>query len=335
MTAITRREFLGGAMAGMAVVLARRSDASSNPSSGPWSFTDDRGVKVSLKSQPKRIVAYDLAAAALMNIGLNCVGIMASWPLTQDPELSGLNLKGVATVSSSYANLNLEVLAETQPDVIVTIFDPRLTGPVIGFSNTATQSKAEQLAPIIAINSIKDITVVINRFEQLGHSLGVDIQGPLVTSVNREFSTASASVKAATSAKPGIKVIALAAYQGAGVSFCRPNEHPTFRLYEKLGIDMVPITSKPGNINTDYNSFFYERDSFELFGKYPADLILYSDIPGAMTPKQLASVPTWASLPAVKAGQLLPWRVLDPFSYKVLSLDSRTRSREPLRRRTS
>jgi iron complex transport system substrate-binding protein len=92
-------------------------------------------------------------------------------------------------------------------------------------------------------------------------------------------------------------------------------------LYKELGVDFVPITSAPGDENTNYNAFFYEFNSFELAGKYPADLILFSELPGAMNPAQLASVPTWAALPAVKAAQLLPWRVLDPFSHKVMAED--------------
>jgi len=321
MNGLTRRDFLGASAAGLAVLLAGCGGSSSSANSGPWTFTDDRGVKVSLKSQPKRIVAYDIAAAGLMNLGLNCVGIFASYPLNQNPTLSGLDLTGVATISSTYGDLDLELLASVRPDLIVTIYDPRLSGPLIGFPDTATQAKVQQLAPIVAINSVKDITPVINRFEQLAQALGVDLGGSVVKNAHQAFATASKNVQTATKNNPGIKVIAIAAFQGKGIAFTRPDQHPTFRLYSQLGVDFVPITSTPGDENTNYNAFFYEFDSFELAGKYPADIILYSDLPGAETPSQLASVPTWAALPAVKAGQLLPWRVLDPFSDKVLAQD--------------
>jgi iron-desferrioxamine transport system substrate-binding protein len=327
---VTRREFLGVAASGAVVVLAGRLSSSVTKGSTDWSFTDDRGVKVSLATQPKRIVAYDQAASALMNIGVPMVGIMASMPFGKDPLLTGLNLSGVAKVSQAYGDINLEVLAAAQPDLIVTELDPRLTGPLIGFTNKSTQDQAQQVAPIVAIDyytksrtnfQTGDVIAVTNRFEQLGRALGANLQAPDVVAAQKNFEQASARVRAATAAKPGLKVIALGAYVGVGIQVARPQHDPTLLYYQELGVDMVEPGGSPGNINKNYNNFFFELLSYERASQYPADLILYDDTVYAMSLQSLDAIPTWKDLPAVKAGQIIPWRKLNPFSFKVEAVD--------------
>jgi len=325
MTALTRRGLLVGACAAGLVSTLQACSAPAAPSGGPapagWSFTDDRGTQVSLKAQPRRIVAYDLAASPLMNIGVRPVGIFGSFPLDKSPQLAGLDLNGIARVGEAYGKLNLETLAAAQPDLIVSIFDPRLAGPVIGFPDQATQAQVEQLAPVLAINSINDLPHVIERFEQLGQALGVDLSASDAASNQQQFQAASTRVQATTAAKPELTALAVAPYGGVGFAFARPDLNPTLRFYESLGLKMAKPTSPPADINTDYNGFFYEQASFELAGKYPADLLLYDVLPGALDLGTLATIPTWEQLPAVQAGQLLPWRVLDSFAYKLLDAD--------------
>ena len=69
-----------------------------------------------------------------MHVGLRPVGIFAAFAFEKDPQLAGLNRSGVATMSESYDQLNFETLAAARPDLIVTIFDSRMTkGPLLGF----------------------------------------------------------------------------------------------------------------------------------------------------------------------------------------------------------
>jgi iron complex transport system substrate-binding protein len=330
MSALTRRRFLGvTAAAGAAVVFAgtggssaQEADATPSPAgSGAWSFTDDRGTTVSLQAQPERIVAYDLAASALMNFGVKLVGLFGSFPVDKTPNLTGLDLSGVTILGEAYGAINLEALTALRPDLIVTIFDPRLTGPVIGLPDAATQALAEHIAPTVAINSIKELPDVIDRFEELGASLGADPNAPGVTEAHQRFQSASARLQAATAAKPGLTALALSAGSTWGFAFARPDAFPNLRLFQQLGLKMVTPASPPGDINKKYNSFFYEYVSFELADVYPADLILYSILPAALDLQTLSEIPTWQRLPAVQAGQLVPWRQLDPFSYKLLADD--------------
>ena len=330
MSALTRRRFLGvTTAAGIAAVLAGcggspppAAGTSPTPAaSGAWSFTDDRGTTVSLPAQPQRLVAYDIAASALMNVGVQLVGLFGSCPAAKSPQLAGLDLSGVTILGEAYGALNLEALAAARPDLVVTIFDPRLTGPVIGFPDAATQARVEQIAPLLAIDSTKDLTVVIDRFEELGAALGVHRTAPDVTAAHQRFAAASARLRAATAAKPGLTALALSAGSAWGFGFARPDQNPTLRLFQQHGLQLVKPASPPGDINKAYNSFFYEYASFELADVYPADLILYSNLPVALDLQALGAIPTWQRLPAVQAGQLVPWRTLDPFSYKLLGGD--------------
>lgn len=288
-------------------------------SSGPWTFTDDRGITVSLPSRPRRIVAYDLAASALMHLGLMPVGIFATYPFSQNPQLSGFDLSHVAKVAESYGQINFETLAAIAPDLIVTVFYPNYAGAEMGFKDKAQQTEAEQFAPTIAFNALHDLTTVIGRFEQLGSSLGIDLKGQRVTTAHQQFAAVSARLHAATAAKPGLTALVIAAEPGLGIQVARPESDSTLQLYEKLGLHLIHPTSPPQNINQNPNGFFYELNSFEQVGRYPADLILYSNLPGAMTLQQLATIPTWQILPAVKARQLVPWQQLDPYSYELLN----------------
>jgi iron complex transport system substrate-binding protein len=315
---MTRRRFVGVAGGSIAsVVLAGCGTSSSDDGAGGWTFTDDRGVKVSLKSRPTRVVAYDLAASALMHAGVKPAGIFASFPFDKNAELEGLDTSGVAKVGEAYAKLNLETLAATRVDLVVTIFDPRLTGPLIGFPDKPTQAKVQRLAPIVAIDATKPLTTAIARFEELAGALGANLKAPLVTAAQKRFSDAEARARAAIAAKPGLTAVAFAAYKGYGLNFARPDQFPILAEYEKLGLKLVKVGGKPGDINKAYDSFFYENVSFEQADKYPADLMLYDSQPAAMDVKELDAIPTVRRLPAVKAGQLAGWVNIGGFSHEL------------------
>ena len=54
---------------------------------------------------------------------------------------------------------------------------------------------------------------------------------------------------------------------------------------------------------------------WENADKYGADLILLDSRSSALQPKDLTGKPTWQQLPAVKAGQVVPWLSEVRFSY--------------------
>ncbi|MDQ1010644.1 ABC-type Fe3+-hydroxamate transport system substrate-binding protein [Streptomyces sp. V4I23] len=76
-----------------------------------------------------------------------------------------------------------------------------------------------------------------------------------------------------------------------------------------LGVDIIT----PSKLDT---TGWFEELSWENAAKYEADIIMMDNRTGTLQPADLdKSKPTWAKLPAVKAGQVIP-RVTEPiYSY--------------------
>lgn len=77
--------------------------------------------------------------------------------------------------------------------------------------------------------------------------------------------------------------------------------------FQELGVKFVePKVNAAG---------FFEELSWENVDKYDADIIMMDNRSSALQPDALTSKPTWAQLPAVKAGQVIP-RTTEPiYSY--------------------
>jgi len=295
-----------------------RSDGASasvaTEATGEWSFTDDRGVEVSLPERPQRIVAYDNAAAALIPLGVRPVGIFGGSAPEDSSLLTGLDLDGIESVGEVYGELNFEALAAVQPDLIVTLFDPAQEGPAFGFLENA-QETAQEIAPIVALDGAADPGAAIERFEELAAGLGTDVDSPEITADREAFTEALAGLEAAVAAKPDLQAVALQSYPGDGIYFARPGAFPSLRLFRAAGLDVVEPDGDPGDVNDDFVNYFWELVSPELGGKHPADLVLLGNNDGAMDAQQILEVSTLAERPAVRAGQIVTWQVLDRYSY--------------------
>lgn len=287
-----------------------------------WTFTDDRGITVTLESRPQRIVAYETAGSALWHLGITPVGIFGGASLIDNPNLVGVDLTGIESVGEVYGEINLEKLAALQPDLIVTAFDPQQSGPVFGFTEDSMRDKVQTIAPIVALDGIKDPTVVIGRFEELAESLGADLQAPQLVAARQRFDDALAELRAAVADKPGLLAVAISASPGEGVVyFARPAASPGLRQFQQAGLELVEPEGDPGDINEDFTTFFWDKVSFELANKYPADLILFDSRFGPSGLDALADVGTWRTLPAVEAKQIVDWRALENWSYPAYTQD--------------
>lgn len=319
---VTRRAFLAGlAAAGLLVAYGDRAGVAAASSAG-WAFTDDRGVEVTLEAQPRRIVANETVASALWHLGITPVGIFGGAPLTEDNlNLFGVDLDGIESVGTMYGEVNLEKLAALRPDLIVTNFDPRQGGVLFGFVDTNLQEKMEAIAPIVAIDRSKELTAVAGRFEELAAALGADLEAPEVVAARQRFDEARERVRAAVADKPGLRAVALHAFPGDGIYVGRPKNSPGLRHFQQLGLDIVEPESQPSDLSEDLGNFYYELISFERADTYPADLILIGSEGGPPPLDALAKIATWQALPAVKAGQLVAWRILDNWSYPAYAHD--------------
>nr|PZN41440.1 MAG: ABC transporter substrate-binding protein [Bacillota bacterium] len=272
----------------------------------PWRFTDDRGVTVTLPRRPVRIVAQSTAAAALWDLGIRPVAVFGPQRRpdgSKEPEIGNVDLSAVESLGEQWGELDLEKLAALRPDLIVTtMYQP----PSLWYIPDEVREKVEAIAPTVAIHVAgRPITEVIDRFEELARALGADLSAPQVAAARQRFEQASASLREAIAAKPGLKAM----FAGASLEtlwVAVPSWYPDLLYFQQLGLDIVV---------PEQTDQFYEALSWEQALKYPADLILYDRRSYVVPPEELArKVPTWNQHPAVKAGQVGPWYATAAFS---------------------
>ncbi|MFI5616803.1 ABC transporter substrate-binding protein [Streptomyces sp. NPDC051567] len=276
--------------------------------SGPWSFKDDLGKEITAKSTPKNIVAFTGTAAALYDYGIPVKGVFGPTKTADgkaDVQAGSMDISKVEILGNVYDQFNVEKYAALQPDLLVT----NTWDGSYWYVPEASKDKITKLAPAAAISVGGDATLdkALARTADLARSLGADLASQANTDAKARFEAASAKVREATKANPGVKVLV-----GSGSAdlfyVSTPKTSADLKYFEQLGVEFItPQKLDEGG--------FFESLSWENAGKYPADVILLDNRTSALQPEALTAKPTWAQLPAVKAGQVVP-RVTEPiYSY--------------------
>lgn len=313
---VGRRDFMlgAGALAATGLLAAcgdsgtKASSSSGDAPAGPWEFTDDRGKKLSLRKRPQRLVCQTGPAAALWDYGIKPIGIFGPQKRPDgaaELETGDLDLGKVTAIGgATWGDFNIEQYASLRPDLLVTtVFDDQLW-----YVPEEGTKRISQIAPIAALQvESKRLPDVLTRLTELAFSLGVSRESPDVKSAKAGFEKASAELRAALAAKRGLKVLAVSANKEE-IYFAKPKDVTDLDYFSTLGMGLV----RPGG-KDDY----WETASWERADRYSADLIIY-DARGyeALPLTEVQKMPTWQRLPAVKAGQVAPWKHLVPPSYK-------------------
>jgi iron complex transport system substrate-binding protein len=320
----TRRRFVVrglGALVSAPLLLAACGDDDKGSSAsdgktaaGPWSFTDDRGTKISLDKRPERIIAYDTAASALWYQGIVPTAVFGGAPLKDNNALDGLDISQTQSVGDVYGEINLEKLAALKPDLIVTAYDPEQS-VLFGFKDDKQQKKVQSFAPIAAIDGIPLPTKVIDRFAALAAALGADRDAGGRDAERKRFYDAVAKLRETAAGKQDVAVVAVAGFED-GLYYARPARFPALKEYEGWGVHFVTTGVKPRNSAKKFDpADFWTVVSYERADAFPADLIMHDVQAGSLTLDGLAKKPTWKALPAVKEGQLVAWQKLQAWSY--------------------
>ncbi|GAB3980968.1 siderophore-binding protein DesE [Actinoallomurus acanthiterrae] len=302
---------LGGIGAGALVTACGGGSGSGTAKSGAsWAFTDDRGRKVTVRGRPQRLVAYVGTAAALRDFGVGdqIVGVFGPTKLKDgrpDPLAGTLDVNKATILGNTFGEFNIEKYAALHPDLLITnMYLPN----ALWYVPDNSKDKIAALAPSVAITAAKVLlTEPIRRYEELAGALGADLKARQVTDAKARFEQASATLRTAAKANGGLKVMAAS---GSPDLFyvSDPNANADLRYFRSLGVDLIV----PNKVSAQG---FFEDLSWENADKYPADLILLDARTSALQPKDLAAKPTWAKLPAVKAGQITPWQSEPRFSH--------------------
>ncbi|MFF1818946.1 ABC transporter substrate-binding protein [Kribbella sp. NPDC058245] len=305
--ALSRRSLLLGAGA---VVLTACSNSKDQPpaATGPWEFTDDRGVKITRPSRPAALVAQLSSAAALWDLGLRPVGTFGQ---SKKPDGTASDLAGdvdvtkVTSISETYGEFGLEKFAALKPDLLIA---PTYLKTELWYVPKESSAAIAAICPSLGIeHQLHSVDTVIDRYAALAAALGADLKAAPVVKAKEEFDAASKAVTDQATRQKGLKVLFLSG--GAdGLYFGNPAAFMGLSQLQKLGVGFVVPKVDPAKPT-------WESVSWELADKYPADVILYD---GRNTEPYLtdaAKYPTFARLPAVRAKQVFAFNPETPPSW--------------------
>ena len=316
-THLSRRGMLaaGGAL-GLGAVLAACGDddaksggsdadaskAAATPAAGPWTFKDDRGTTAKADKVPSSIVAFTGVAAALYDYGVEVKGVFG--PTTTkdgkaDVQAGDMDVTKVTVLGNEWGQFNIEKYAALAPDLLVTtMFDSAGT-----LWYVPEESKEKILgvgAPTVGI-SVYDIQLdqPLARMLELAKTLGADTASAKVTAAKKAFEDAAARLRAATKAKPNIKVLAGSAAQDI-FYVSGSNLSVDLEYFKALGVNFV----EPAADVLKASGGWFENLSWENVDKYKADIIMMDNRTSAIQPADITEA-TWKQLPAVKADQVI------------------------------
>lgn len=223
-----------------------------------------------------------------------------------DPQAGDIDLATVGDASAADAfTVILEALAALRPDLIVS---PAFSADPADLWDDAVRGEIGRIAPTAGILHVgRPYDRVLARYVDLAAALGADVEAPAVVEDRRRFDDAAAALREATAAKPGLTGIFVAASSDA-LYVVHPRADSPVWFYTELGLDVVV----PDVPVADY----WHELSWELVATYPADLIFHSVRSGEPSLDEMLARPTFAALPAVRAGQLAPWRLDAPHSHR-------------------
>ncbi|HEV2529220.1 MAG TPA: ABC transporter substrate-binding protein [Thermomicrobiales bacterium] len=280
--------------------------ASGTQPDGSWLFVDDRGTEIRLDAAPQRVVAELSVAAALLDLGVETVGVFGV-RTNQDgsPAVTAgqVDLDAVTFLGEGFDDFDIELLVSLEPDLIVTT----LYGQLVWRLNEDAVPTIEELAPVAGIN-VQGVSAIdlIERFADLAAALGADLESDQVTAARTAFEASSDAVREAVASNPDLSILFVT---GATDTYYVGNAMAAGDLmyFVELGV-VIPQT-----VDT---SAYWESRSWEETNAYLTDVIQIDRRPDWLTYEQMLEQQTFALLPAVQADQVGTWDVEYVNSYQ-------------------
>ncbi|SFP82048.1 iron complex transport system substrate-binding protein [Amycolatopsis arida] len=279
-----------------------------------WTYTDDRG-RVLDGPRPTRIVAQVTAAAALWEFGVRPVGIFGPATLPDGRPTSQAGAVDVASVTSLgnvWGEFDFDAYVGLRPELLVSVV---YQNDELWYVPAEQVDQVERAAPTVGVN-LAGVPMLdaIGEFADLAAALGADVQTPAVTDAKAAFERADQEFAAVVRERlSGQRVLVTSATQDH-LYVGEPNAFPSVKHLMQRGMPLVVPEQ-----TTD--SGYWEALSWENAGKYPVDVILLDSREGNLQADDLAAFPTWARLPAVRAGRVISWNMELPFSYRALATE--------------
>lgn len=263
-----------------------------------WSYTDDTGKTVTLAARPERIAGFADQMLTLLSYGIRPVAIFGRVDVASDPRFADYDLTGIEIVGNAYGEIDLEALAEAQPDLIVSAVYPSdregtvdSTSPYYGMKDLEQQGKIEAIAKVIAVKVGGTGLGLIESNAKVALALGAE--QATVDAAKATFDTAAANLTKVAAEHP-LEVTVMYA-DADGIYLVKPEDEPQTELYKSLGVKLTEL-------NPD-GAYYWDIYSWENAGKVMGgDIILLSN--EGYQIEDLKKQATFATHPALVAGQV-------------------------------
>ncbi|GAA0966401.1 ABC transporter substrate-binding protein [Frigoribacterium faeni] len=266
-----------------------------------WSYTDDTGRTVELDQRPERVASYTDYALGLLSYDITPVALFGRFDVASDERFADYDISDTAIVGNSYGEIDLEALAETAPDLIVTGIYPTdregtlaTDGPYYGLADAEQQAQLEKIAPVVAIEVGGAGSDVIDSINTLSEALGASDE--TIAAAKEEYDAAAADLTAAAE-ENDLEITSMYA-DADGVYVTKPMDEPETELYSTLGVDYT-------DLNPD-GYYYWDIYSWENAADMMTGDVLLVNNEGFQQ-ADLEAQPTFASHPALAAGQVHEW----------------------------
>jgi iron complex transport system substrate-binding protein len=313
---ISRRHLLGASAASAALLpfAAHAQDGTPSPvAEGEWSFTDDRGVTVTLPKQPTKIAADLSAAAPLWDFGIRPLAV-SGWTVLTDAAWGNVDraTRNITAVDGQPDPDN-EALIELGAELFVSItWSPDDPEDVWSFSDADSYRQANDIVPVVCISATGLANANMERFAELAALLGADLEAPELETAKTDYDSAVVDFSNLIAEKSDISSLFAGVVEGAATWYlANPPDWAVLAWYQSLGMNIVVPNANPGD--------YWEELSLEQAGKYPSDVFFSSSRGESPTLDELKAMPTFAALPAIVAGQIGSWNQDFIMSYQGLT----------------
>ena len=316
-SAFSRRKIIGSAAAvAVAATLpsianAQDSSPEASPATGEWTFTDDRGVTVTLPQRPTRIVADLSAAAPLWDFGIQPLAV-SGWTVLTDEAWGNVDRSTpVINATDGQPEPDNEKLIDLETELFITITwskgDP---DDVWSFSDVENRLTTEAICPIVAIAATGMADENMGRFAELAGLLGADLESAELAIAQTDYDASVAAFSTVAAEKSDLSI--LFAYVGVESTWyaAYAPDWADLAWYQTLGLNIIEPAAAPGE--------YWQELSFEEALKYPSDVIFLSARDGTLGPEELKAHPSFGLHPAVAADQFGVWNQDFIMSYQGL-----------------
>jgi iron complex transport system substrate-binding protein len=322
--AMDRRRVIIGSGAAMAAIAggllsvpARAQDATpaATPADGEWTFTDDKGVTITLPQRPTRLAIDVNAAAPLWDFGIRPAALFG-WNVLADGSLgdAGGNIDptGIPLVGNVNEQIIVEDLVGIEPDLLITLtFTPDDPDEYWSFQPDVLEQIRAGGYPVLAMSGTGNVGETVVRFAELATALGADLSAPDQVAAKDAYDAKVEEFQASIAAKPDLTYM-FGYLAAAELYIASEQDFGDLTFFGTLGLDILDAGVEAGE--------YWLQISPEELGSYPTDVVMNSTREGNYTPEQLQADPVFSLHPAVAAGQVYGWNQDVIMSYQGLTI---------------